>query len=85
MAYEGYDHWDPEFQDLWENMPADYQGMSREDYDWAQYMFEEGFQTRADDALPGAIQEAREEFYAVMGFGEDDFDWAGWREAMGYD
>jgi hypothetical protein len=34
---------------------------------------------------PETVSQAREDFFDFMGLEYDDFDWAGWREAMGYE
>jgi hypothetical protein len=31
------------------------------------------------------VRYARDEFFAVVDIDADQFDWQGWREAMGYD
>jgi len=56
----------------------------------AEWYYAIGFGYTADeyDAMgidPDIVMAAREDFFDLMGLDEDDFDWAGWREAMGYD
>jgi len=83
MAYED---WMPEFQDVWDNLAGEYPaGTSQEEMAWAEYTFEVGFMTYAGELPPHEIEYAREEFFAVAGISRDEFDWAGWREAMGYE
>lgn len=82
---DGYEGWSPEFQDLWENMPVNFMDMSRAEYDMAQFFFEEGFQRYHGESSSADIEFAREQFFEIMGFGDDYFDWEGWREAMGYE
>lgn len=81
-----YDDWSPEFQDIWDNLRADFSELSASEYEYAEFMFEEGFQTYADEKLhPDDIGFARQEFYDMVGIEYEDFDWDGWREAMGYE
>lgn len=85
----GYDDWSDEFQDLWDSLPsADY----IEDYErgHVEALFEAGFMHTAEeyDALglsEDDVAAIREEFFDYLGMDEADFDWEGWREAMGYD
>jgi len=80
-----YSDWMPEFQDVWDNTPADFSGLSDEELDWAEYTFELGFMTYSNELSPAEIQYARDEFFEAAGIEADQFDWEGWREAMGYD
>jgi hypothetical protein len=55
----------------------------------AEYLYAVGFGYTADeyDAMgldPDTVHEMREQFFDFMGMEWDDFDWDGWREAMGY-
>jgi hypothetical protein len=81
-----YDDWTPEFQEIWDNLRADFEGLSPSQYEYTEYMFEEGFQRYEDEKNhPDDISFARAEFFDMIGEEyEDFFDWDGWREAMGY-
>jgi hypothetical protein len=70
----------PEFQDVFENSPADWQHMSREEFDYVQFMYEEGFMHYTGEQSPADTQFAREQFFMYVD--EETFDWSGWREAM---
>lgn len=81
-----YDDWTPEFQDLWENLPADYGDLTQEQLDYAEFMFEEGFMNYQGEQSPIDTDFARQEFFDMFGPEvEGSFDWQGWREAMGYE
>lgn len=82
-----YDDWTPEFQEVWDNLRVDFEGLSSSEYEYTEYMFEEGFQRFEDEKLhPDDIAFARAEFFDMIGEEyEDYFDWQGWREAMGYE
>lgn len=82
-----YDDWPVEFQELWDSIPADFSDMSASEYEYTEFMFEEGFQRYEDEKLaPDDIAFARAEFFDMIGEEyEDFFDWDGWREAMGYE
>lgn len=82
MAYED---WTPEHQDVWDSLPIDEGNMSAEELDWAEYTFELGFQSYSGEESPEEIKYAREEFFAAVDITADQFDWEGWRAAMGYD
>lgn len=86
MAYE---EWSDEFQDLWDHTPGT-DALESFEEGHAETLFEAGF-THSWDELesmgmtPEDIYAIREEFFDYMGLEEADFDWEGWREAMGYD
>jgi hypothetical protein len=86
MAYE---NWDDSFQDVWSATPGtDY--LSSEEASYAEALFETGFtHTSAEYEAMGysedEIQAIRDEFFDYMGMDAADFDWEGWREAMGYE
>lgn len=81
-----YDDWPEEFQEIWDNLPADFSDMSASEYEYTQFMFEEGFMTYEDEKLAvDDIEFARGEFFDAIGYDYEDFDWQGWREAMGYE
>jgi hypothetical protein len=79
MAYED---WTPEFQDLWENTLGT-EELTPGQAEYAEFMFEEGFMRYSGESSRDDIEFARQEFFDLIG--EEYFDWAGWREAMGYD
>lgn len=84
-----YDEWDDQFRELFDGVPgADY--LSSEEANYAEALFEAGFtHTNAElDALGFSmddVQAIRDEFFEFMGIEYTDFDWEGWREAMGYE
>jgi hypothetical protein len=80
-----YGDWSPEFQDTWNNLPIDEGNMTAEELDWAEYTFELGFMSYSGEQSRAEMRYAREEFFAAVDIDEDQFDWEGWREAMGYD
>lgn len=80
-----YGDWMPEFQDVWDSSPFDEGNMSQEELDWAEYTFEQGFMSYSGELSPAEIEYARQEFFDAVGIDADQFDWEGWREAMGYD
>lgn len=88
-----YEDWTDEFQDLFDTVPglADAELNDREfDIRIAEALFEEGFTRHADeyDASgldPAQVSAIRAEFFDYIGLNDADFDWAEWREAMGYE
>lgn len=80
-----YGDWTPEFQDVWDNSPFDEGNMSADELDWAEYLFEVGFMSYGGEEPSAQVRYARDEFFAVVDIDADQFDWQGWREAMGYD
>lgn len=82
-----YDDWPGEFQEIWDTLQIDTANLSVSEYEYTEFMFEEGFQRYEDEKLSiDDISFAREEFFSMIGEEyEDHFDWNGWREAMGYD
>lgn len=84
-----YDDWDSSFQDFFDEIPGtDF----LEDYEvgHVEALYEAGFTHTSEeyDAMgldPDAVQAIREEFFEYMGIDEYQFDWEGWREAMGYE
>jgi hypothetical protein len=83
------DDWDGQFQDLWDHTP----GIGHlESYEQShvEALFEAGFTHHAEEyesmgLTPDQVEAIREEFFDYMGLDESDFDWEGWREAMGYE
>lgn len=84
MSSVAYDNWDPDFQDVWENTPgtSDLYGYQLHR---AEEAFEDGFMHHRGEQPFSVTQSAREEFFDIIGYDEEFFDWDGWREAMGYD
>jgi hypothetical protein len=80
-----YEDWTPEFQDMWHELPVDMSELEPGQQQYAEYMFEEGFMHYAGEQDPADTQFAREEFFYELGIDEEEYDWAGWREAMGYE
>lgn len=78
-----YSDWTPEFQDLWDSIPVEWGSLDDQQYDWAELLYEEGFQRYHDES--DQIGWARQEFFDFLGIDDDYFDWDGWREAMGYE
>lgn len=83
-----YDDWEPSFQDMFDSIP----GMGEPDVDlgYAEALFETAWTHDAAelDAMgydPDEVDAIRDAFYDYMGIDASDFDWDGWREAMGYD
>lgn len=80
-----YEDWTPEFQDMWHELPVDMSELEPGQQQYAEYMFEEGFMRYAGEQDPADTQFAREEFFYELGIDSEEYDWAGWREAMGYE
>jgi len=88
-----YDQWDGPFQELYDDVPGmatAYEHDADFDSSYAEALFEVGFTMHADELeaagySPDDVQAIREEFFDYMGIDESDFDWADWREAMGYE
>lgn len=83
-----YEDWDDSFQELYESIP----GMNQPDVDhgYAESLFETAFTHDAADLEAMGYSEddidaIRDAFFDYMGLDSSDFDWEGWREAMGYD
>ena len=80
MAYED---WPEEFQEIWDELPVDFDELSPSEQEYAEYMFEEGFMHYHGKMSPEDISFAREEFWDMIGEEfQDSFDWEAWREAM---
>lgn len=82
MAYE---QWMPEFQEVWENLPIDEGDLTQQELDYAEFLFEEGFMRYTGESPSADITFARDEFFGFLGLEEENFDWHGWRVAMGYE
>lgn len=87
-----YDDWDQPFQNIFDDIPGMADSYDLPDFDtgYAEALFEAAFtHTGAElDAMgysPDDVQAMRDEFFDYIGIDESDFDWADWREAMGYD
>lgn len=84
-----YDEWDSQFQDFFDEIPGtDY--LDDQESDYAETLFEAGFTHTAEEyesmgLSEDAVQAIRDEFFEYMGLEEYEFDWEGWREAMGYE
>lgn len=83
-----YGDWDDSFQDLYNVIPGTDQ--PDVDTDYAEALFETAF-THTSEELEAMgysmndVDAIREEFFDYLGIDSADFDWDGWREAMGYD
>lgn len=87
-----YDDWDEAFRELYDNVPGMPYAYEDETFDErrAETLYELGFTHTSDelDAMGYSsddIYAVRQEFFDYMGIDETDFDWQGWREAMGYE
>lgn len=84
-----YDDWDDQFRGFFDDIPgADY--LSSEEANYAEALFEAGFthhsaELEALGLSMDDVEAIRAEFFEFMGIDSADFDWEGWREAMGYD
>jgi hypothetical protein len=79
-----YEDWMPEFQDLFDQTPG-VSELSGSQLDYAAFMFEEGYMRYHGESPPEDIEFAREQFWDMLGYDGEYFDWDGWREAMGYE
>lgn len=84
-----FDDWGDPFQDLWDSTPGT---GALEDWEVAhvEALFEAGFTHTAEEYEAMGLSEdqvdaIRAELFDYMGMDEGDFDWEGWREAMGYE
>jgi hypothetical protein len=85
----GYEEWDPSFQDVWDSTPGTGDLESYEE-SHAEALFEVGFTHTSEEYEAMGYSEddvaaIREEFFDYMGLEDWQFDWDGWREAMGYE
>ena len=88
-----YDDWDSSFRDVYDNTPGMGEAYDEDntfDTSYAESLFEVGFTMHSDELEANGytmddVQAIRDEFFDYMGIDVDDFDWQGWREAMGYD
>ena len=84
-----FEHIPGGLQDFFWNVPgADH--IPSDQVGFAETMFAVGFGFHSEDydnmgIDPDAVTEARREYFDFMGLLWEDFDWAGWREEMGYD
>lgn len=81
--------WDDSFQELFDEIPGT---GYLEDFEVShvEALFEAGFTHSAAEYeamgfTEDDVQAIREEFFDYMGIDAADFDWEGWREAMGYE
>lgn len=84
-----YEDWSEDMQNLWDNTSGT-EYIDGWEQSYAQELFDLGFGHSASeyDALsisPEDVWAAREEFFDYMGMADDQFDWAEWREMMGYE
>lgn len=84
-----YDDWDDSFREVFDNTPgADY--LNDEEFSYAETLFDAGFTHTSDEyeamgLSEDQVQAIRDEYFDLMGIDADQFDWEGWREAMGYE
>lgn len=81
--------WSDKWEDVWESTPGT-EALEPWEQRHVETLFETGFTLHADeyDALglsESDVKAVREEFFDYMGLDTSDFDWDGWREAMGYE
>lgn len=81
--------WDGSFQALFDDIPGTGY-LEDHEVGHVEALFEAGFtHTAAEYEAMGFseddVQAIREEFFDYLGIDEADFDWEGWREAMGYE
>lgn len=84
-----YEDWDSGFQDVFENTPGT-QALEDWEVGHVEALFEVGFtydaiELEAMGYSEDDVSAIRDEFFDYLGIDEADFDWDGWREAMGYD
>ena len=84
-----YGDWDDNFREVFDSTPGTAELESWEQ-SHVEALYEAGFTHTAEEyeALglsEDAVQAIRDEFFDYMGLDESDFDWEGWREAMGYE
>lgn len=84
-----YQDWDSGFQDAFENTPG-----TSDLEDWevshVEALYEAGFthdafEYEAMGLSEDDVEAIRQEFFDYLGIDAEDFDWDGWREAMGYE
>jgi hypothetical protein len=88
-----YDDWGESFRELYDDVPGmatAYNDDPNFDAGYAEALFEVGFTMSAAEMdaagySPDDVAAIREEFFDYIGIDENDFDWADWREAMGYE
>lgn len=84
-----YEDWDSGFQDVFESTPGT-QALEDWEQGHVEALFEVGFtydaiELEAMGYSEDDVSAIRDEFFDYLGIDEADFDWDGWREAMGYD
>jgi hypothetical protein len=88
-----YEDWDGPFREVYDDIPGmatAYENDSNFDSGYAEALFEVGFMMHAAELEAAGYSEddvnaIREEFFDYVGIDQADFDWADWREAMGYE
>ena len=84
-----YSDWSDSFQELFDATPGT-DALEDHEQGYAEDVFDLAFgYTSAEyDAMgysPDQVDDFRQEFFDYMGMDERDFDWEGWREALGYE
>ncbi len=84
-----YDDWDAGHQDFFEDLPG-VPYLDDEQRDYAETLYDVAFTHTAEEleAMGYSMDDVgaiREEFFDSLGIDAADFDWEGWREAMGYE
>lgn len=85
-----YGDWSEGLQDLWDNTPGTAPGeMDAYERAIAEFEFERGFGYTGEEyetmgLAPDQVYAARKNFFDFMGILEKNFDWAAWRDEMGY-
>lgn len=84
-----YSDWDDSFRELFDATPGT-DALEDHEAGYVEDLFDIAFTHSAEeyDAMeldPSVVEDMRQEFFDYMGMDEYDFDWEGWREAMGYE
>lgn len=84
-----YGDWDDSFQDVFDSVPGTGY-LEDSETGHVEALFEAGFMHDAAEYeamgfSEDAVQAIRDEFFEYLGIDAADFDWEGWREAMGYE
>jgi hypothetical protein len=84
-----YSDWGDSFQELYDTTPGT-DALEDHERGYVEDLFDIAFTHSAEeyDAMglsPDVVEGMRDEFFDYMGMDEADFDWEGWREAMGYE
>lgn len=77
-------HWGREERELWESDPMTWRELySQEDYERLQEVYERAW-FKDQDETPEERQAAREEYWDITTLMDGSFDWASYREYLGY-